>query len=204
MEKQGKRMMWLAGCVGFLVLQGCHHSEDYYRPVSRGYRARSYSSSAYRKSSRAYRAASGGSSWRGENAGPRMGVISVHGEAAEILETEHGVNPVMSAWGWQWELQYSVDDDPDLPVGIVEFVPLVAGLEQGKLFPSLNVLLGLRFPGGWEFCAGPNISPSGGGLTVAVGRSFDFGSMSIPVNLAYVGNEQGQRYSFTFGWNTPQ
>jgi hypothetical protein len=41
----------------------------------------------------------------------------------------------------------------------VEFIPLVAGLEYGRIIPSASVLLGMRNSRtGWEFAIGPNIT----------------------------------------------
>ena len=72
------------------------------------------------------------------------------------------------------------------------------------LIPSGNLLLGIRFPGGFEAVAGPNFSPSGVGMCIALGKTIQSGSMNMPVNLAVVSNEDGQRYSLTFGWNLSQ
>jgi hypothetical protein len=138
-------------------------------------------------------------SWNGESAGPRVGVVHVTGEAVEALRTEFEVEPTLSIWGWQFEYQYLTEEGG--PTGLVEFVPLVAGLEQGQALPSLNMLCGIRTATGNEFVIGPNLSPSGFGLTVAIGRTTKSGSMSMPYNFAVVSNSSSIRYSFTFGWN---
>jgi hypothetical protein len=170
------------------------YRSSYYRPASYEYRYRTPRKPRYERRRK--------SKWSGENAGPRMGALHVTGEAVEILETEFEADPTMTVWGWQFELQYNGDSDG--PIGLVEFVPLVAGLEQGQAFPSMNLLMGIRLPSDWEFCAGPNLSPGGVGMTVAIGRTFRIGEMSMPINVAAVGNDLGYRYSITFGWNLPQ
>lgn len=161
-----------------------------------------------------------------QSAGPRCGVIFVTGNAAKGLRAK-GVDPVLTTWGWQFEYQYETSSEG--PVGLVEFVPLLAGMEQGQAIPSANVLFGLRTAPGWEFVIGPNLGPAsrqdtspepepypgaptaesssqtlGIGLTVAVGKTFKAGPMNFPVNLAVVSNHDGVRYSITFGWNVRQ
>jgi hypothetical protein len=136
------------------------------------------------------------------SAGPRFGLLYITGEAAETLKTEYDAQPIVTAWGWQIEYQY--ETSPDGPTGLVEFVPLIAGMEQGLAIPTANILLGLRTANDKEFVVGPNVSPSGIGLTVAVGKTFHAGPLNLPVNLAIVSNGQGIRYSVTFGWNIRQ
>jgi hypothetical protein len=136
------------------------------------------------------------------SAGPRFGLLYVTGEAAEILKTEYDAQPIVTAWGWQIEYQY--ESSLNGPTGLVEFVPLIAGMEQGLAIPTANVLLGLRTANDNEFVVGPNVSPSGIGLTAAVGKTFHAGPLNLPVNLAIVSNGQGVRYSVTFGWNIRQ
>lgn len=81
---------------------------------------------------------------------------------------------------------------------------MIAGMEQGLAIPTANILLGLRTANDNEFVVGPNVSPSGIGLTAAVGKTFHAGPLNLPVNLAVVSNGQGIRYSVTFGWNIRQ
>jgi hypothetical protein len=131
-----------------------------------------------------------------------MGLIVVTGDAANELKAAYDADPVLTAWGWQFEWQYETSEDG--PVGLIEVVPLIAGLDKGLPLPSANLLLGLRRSDGLEFSAGPNASPSGVGMTVAFGKTFQAGELNMPVNLAVVSNKSGLRYSVTFGWNLRQ
>lgn len=92
--------------------------------------------------------------------GPRMGGVVVFGQAAKILrepsEDKGGFNmyPVMFQFGWQQEWQY-------LSAGkfqaLIEFFPIITGLESGRVIPSINFFNGFRFgKGGWEFAFGPS------------------------------------------------
>jgi hypothetical protein len=136
------------------------------------------------------------------SAGPRVGLVVVAGQAADQLKAAYGADPVLTAWGWQWEYQY--ESTPGGPSGLVEFVPLLLGTEQGLTIPTANLLFGMRTAGDKEFAVGPNITEDGVGLTLAVGKTFRPGGMSLPVNFAVVSGADGVRTSITVGWNLRQ
>jgi len=91
--------------------------------------------------------------------GPRMGASMLFGDAAKIMRApldEGGFNmyPVMFQFGWQKEWQY-------LSAGnfqaLVEFIPMISGLESGKFIPSVTFMNGFRMgKAGWEFAFGPS------------------------------------------------
>lgn len=137
--------------------------------------------------------------------GPRLGVTYVtgHGELWNTLE-RNGVGRVISQFGWHFEYQV-------IPVGggpqfVIEFVPMIGGVEYGKVIPSGSLAMGIRFPSGIEFGLGPNVLLTGGdevvksGLLIGVGKSFGYGGVSIPLNLVWVRNPDGNRFSFVFGY----
>ena len=68
---------------------------------------------------------------------------------------------------------------------------LAGGLDQGVLLPSLNWLVGLRTREGAEFGIGPNITPVGVALAIAVGVTFRAGVLNIPMNFAVVPSKAG-------------
>jgi hypothetical protein len=136
------------------------------------------------------------------SAGPRFGLVHVTGDLALSLEYEHGAKPPLTAWGWQFEYQHETSVGG--PTGLVEFVPFVAGLEQGLSLYSLSVFAGLRTVGGSEFVIGPYVSPNGVGLGVAVGHTFRKGDLNLPVNLSLTNNNHGARCAVTIGWNLRQ
>jgi len=136
--------------------------------------------------------------WVAESSGPRMGLVVATGEAADQLEARD-LDPVLSLLGWQFEMQHQ--GALDGPTGLVQFIPLVAGMEQELSLASLNILFGIRNVSDFEFAAGPYISGTGTGFTVAAGKTFRAGRMAMPVNLGYTSTKEGPRYSLTFGWN---
>jgi hypothetical protein len=77
-------------------------------------------------------------------------------------------------------------------------------VEYGTLIPSGTLAMGVRFPEGYEFGMGPNVLVSDQGLTTAlvmsVGKSFNYGGVSIPLNLVLTTNPDGMRFSFIFGY----
>ena len=87
-------------------------------------------------------------------------------------------------YGWQWESRFA-DGGGDV-VGIVEWIALVGGMEQGLFLPSISSVIGARTANGLEFGVGPNLSLSGIGMLFAVGHNFKSGSLNIPVNLVFM------------------
>lgn len=90
--------------------------------------------------------------------GPRMGFTYVMGEASSILQDAPAnggfdTNPLMFQIGYQWEIKYLNQGNFQ---ALFEIVPIITGLDQGKFFPSLSLLNGLRSNiSGWEFNFGP-------------------------------------------------
>lgn len=90
--------------------------------------------------------------------GPRMGVNWTSGKIGKRLEapkSEGGYNmfPVMSMFGYQYEVQYLSSGEFQ---ALIEFIASVNGLESGTVVPSLTFLNGFRFnKSGWELGLGP-------------------------------------------------
>lgn len=91
--------------------------------------------------------------------GPRMGASMTFGDAAKVLkapESEGGFNmfPTNFQIGWQFEKQYISAGDFQ---ALVEFIPMIGGLESGKFIPSATFINGFRMgKKGWEIGFGPN------------------------------------------------
>lgn len=91
--------------------------------------------------------------------GPRMGFSIATGDAAQVLtapisEGGYDMYPTTFQFGWQKELQYLSAGDFQ---ALVEFFPMIGGLESGKFIPSLTFLNGFRMgKQGWEFAFGPS------------------------------------------------
>lgn len=131
--------------------------------------------------------------------GPRIGFTIVSGTLAEKLRDNLDANPFLTQFGWQFETRLFTTSSGTS--GLFEFVPLIAGLEQGKFLPSLNGLIGLRSAKGLEVGVGPNISVAGAGIAFAVGTSFKSDNINFPVNIAIVPGNQGLRFSLLVGFN---
>ncbi len=134
--------------------------------------------------------------------GPRLGVTYVPGNGmlADRLES-HGFGRLLSQFGWHFE--YQVIPEGGGPQFVIQFVPLLAGVEYSKLIPTATLAIGVRLPSGFEFGMGPNVMISENprsALTVAIGKSIDYGGVSIPINLAISTNPDGQRVSLIFGY----
>lgn len=92
--------------------------------------------------------------------GPRMGAAYVTGDFAAALtapknEGGYGGYPVLSQLGYQYEIQYLTAGNFN---ALVEFLPIVSGLEQGLFIPSIVFMNGFRFgKGNWELAFGPSV-----------------------------------------------
>lgn len=133
--------------------------------------------------------------------GPRIGfTVLTGGAAARAREELPGLNPFLTQFGWQFETR--IFRLPNGTAGLFEFVPLIGGLEQSKFIPSLNALIGIRGPKGFEFGIGPNLTPVSANVALAVGTSFRSGGVNFPLNLAVVPGNGGVRISLLAGFNS--
>ena len=140
--------------------------------------------------------------------GPRFGLTYVLGEGQLKDELDHhDMGRTISQFGWHFEHQ--VVPQGGGPAFVIEFIPLLAGVEYGKVIPNFSLLMGVRSPGGWEVGMGPNLSFSKTivdeveartSLLLGIGKSFRYGGVSIPVNLAYSASPEGDRVSVFFGY----
>ncbi len=135
--------------------------------------------------------------------GPRLGITYLPGNT-ELVDnlSDNDVGRTLSQFGWHFE--YQVVPKGYGPSFVVEIVPLVAGVEYGKFIPSMTLAMGVRFPNGIEFGMGPNLLAGAdniySALVFAVGKSINYGGVSIPLNLVYATNPSGNRVSFIFGY----
>ncbi len=134
--------------------------------------------------------------------GPRLGVTYVVGEGKLSDELKkNGFGRMLSQFGWHFE--YQVIPEGGGPQFVIQFVPLISGVEYNKIFPTATLALGVRLPNGIEFGMGPNLllaEKPRTALTIAVGKSIDYGGVSIPINLAVTTNPEGQRVSLIVGY----
>ena len=144
---------------------------------------------------------------RDDLSGPRFGMTYVigSGEIADRLE-EEGMERALSQFGWHFERR--VTPRGGGPEFVVETVPMISGVEYGKVIPNLTLAMGIRFPDGWEFGIGPNVIAIGAGgdteiqtsLVTAVGYTFRYSGVNLPVNLALAQNPEGTRLSLVLGY----
>lgn len=140
--------------------------------------------------------------------GPRLGVTYVmgQGELWDDLERQ-GMGRTISQFGWHFE--YQIVPKGGGPQFVIEAVPMIGGVEYGKVIPGATLAMGIRFPSGFEFGLGPNataVNPTGAevkvrtSLAIAVGKSFSYGGVSLPLNLVLVTSQRGQRVGIIVGY----
>ena len=145
-------------------------------------------------------------------AGPRIGFTYIGaGPTADFLHegfdfdednTQYGsTGPgYTTQYGWQWESRFA--DGGGEIVGIVEWIVLVAGMEQGKFLPSATSVIGLRTDKGLEFGTGPNLSLSGVGMVFGIGYNFKSGNLNLPVNLVFMPGRSMNGTAYNFNSDT--
>ncbi len=131
--------------------------------------------------------------------GPRVGITALSsGVRARLAEQQIEVGGMISQFGWQFERQFMGAGEGVAPV--TELVLLVGGLDQGVFLPSVSWIVGLRTTGGTEFGVGPNITPAGSALAIALGTTIRQPAITIPITLAVVPSRSGTRVSLLTGW----
>jgi len=135
--------------------------------------------------------------------GPRLGVTYLPGSSSLAQKLrDKGIGTTISQFGWHFE--YQVIPEGGGPSFVIQGIPLVGGVEYGTLIPSMTVAMGIRIPEGVEFGLGPNLilSDRGGmtSLVMSVGKSFNYGGVSIPLNFVFATNPDGNRFSIIFGY----
>ena len=138
--------------------------------------------------------------------GPRLGVtVAPNGDLREELEDQN-MGPILSQFGWHFE--YQVVPEGGGPAFVIQMVPMVAGVEYGKLVPHGTLAMGIRLPSGIEFGIGPNLLYTGDSLYTAlvmgIGKTFNYGGVNIPLNIAFATNPSGYMASFVFGYSIIQ
>ena len=122
--------------------------------------------------------------------GPRVGLtyISAGTTRTRIAEAFNraDITPFVSQFGWQFETRIFTLESGG--AGLVEFIPMIGGLEQGLFLPSASGILGFRAANGIEFGVGPSASLAGFGLVMAAGASFKVGKITFPFNIAFSPN----------------
>ncbi len=93
--------------------------------------------------------------------GPRMGYAFYTGNTADILgmpkhKGGYDIFPGMFQIGWQFEKQYLNEGNFQ---ALVEFIPLISGMDQNLAIPSLTIMNGLRNNLlGIELAVGPTLN----------------------------------------------
>ncbi|MEQ9263292.1 MAG: hypothetical protein RLP14_09040 [Owenweeksia sp.] len=135
--------------------------------------------------------------------GPRVGVTYVPNIDRYNLDEKFNdstlrPNNMVTQFGWQFEWNYF--ETVGGSAGLFEVIPLIGGLDQGLLIPSLNILTGYRDASGFEIGAGPNLNLLNSGFTFAFGYNIKSKHMNFPLNLAYTRSREGGRVTLLVGF----
>jgi hypothetical protein len=138
--------------------------------------------------------------------GPRLGVTYIIGGGdGQLVDKmkKKGIGTTISQFGWHFE--YQIIPEGGGPQFVIQGIPFLGGVEYGTVIPSLTVAMGIRLPDGFEFGMGPNVVATGDrgiatSLVGAIGKSFNYGGVSIPINIAFATSPNGNRVSLVFGY----
>jgi hypothetical protein len=130
--------------------------------------------------------------------GPRMGVTFVSGTHGRDVMRQHNLSSPMSQFGWHFE--QITRPQGGGPMFVVQEVLLLGAVEQGTVVPAGTLLLGIRFPNGFEFGLGPNATPVGTALAIGAGWRLQYGGVAVPFNVAFVTSPGALRISFLTGY----
>ena len=138
--------------------------------------------------------------------GPRIGVTYIgEGRGADSLKElvkeklDVELEPWLTQYGWHFE--YRMFRTESGLTAMTQFIPLVAGLEQGLALPSANLLMGMRTKNGFELGFGPQASMKGVGLVLGAGYTIKGGGLNFPVNLAASLSNQSAAITLITGFN---
>ncbi len=140
--------------------------------------------------------------------GPRVGVGYVFtdwgrfsDEVSEYLSNDLTYYPVMSAFGISLEQRILLGDTRNHFA--FQEILMVNGLEQGTALPIGSFLVGYRDARGFEFGAGPMVSMSGIQILIAMGWTFSFSGVYVPVDISYSipNSSAASSISLTTGFN---
>jgi hypothetical protein len=134
--------------------------------------------------------------------GPRFGLtyVGIKDELRPYLR-DGEFHRIVSQFGWHFESQITTEGGG--PQFVIQFVAMVAGVEHGEFLPNATLAMGVRLPSGFEAGVGPNLQltePVSSALVIAVGKSLNYGGVSIPLNLVYAINPNGNRFSVIVGY----
>ncbi len=135
--------------------------------------------------------------------GPRVGVtyvpnISQYNLGETFNDSTLNPSPWVSQFGWQFEWNYF--ETIGGSAGLFEVIPLIGGLDQGVIIPSLNLLTGYRDASGFEIGAGPNLNMINSGFTLAIGYNIKSKHMNFPLNFAFTRSREGIRTTLLVGF----
>jgi hypothetical protein len=149
--------------------------------------------------------------------GPRVGATYIATAPEEFDEAmteafgemSRSYYPLITQFGLHFEQRVRLGDTDSHFV--FQEVFLIGALDQNSFVPSGTVLIGYRSGAGLEFGLGPNLSMTrvdgeakvGLSVAYAVGWTFSFDDVFVPINLAVVPTPRdGQpRFTFLTGFN---
>jgi hypothetical protein len=124
--------------------------------------------------------------------GPRVGFTYITTDSAVFTEELNRVDYLSGRAYTPFITQFGFNVEERILLGTTkdhfafQEVVLVGGLDQSAAIPTVGVLIGYRSESGFEFGLGPIWSLDGFSVVYAMGWTFNFQNVYVPVNLAVV------------------
>ncbi len=132
--------------------------------------------------------------------GPKVGLTLIAGDLVDDLRRDFRKGPLLLQFGWQVEARFPVSRDRNGAAGYAQLMPLIGGLEEGKILPSITWLIGVRGAKGNRIGFGPTMSLAGPTVTVSAGVTKRSGQLYLPIDLAVQFMERGTIVSLLIGF----
>jgi len=140
--------------------------------------------------------------------GPTLGFTFYNEKAvnatnkALVLDGEDKqVTRIVTQFGWHFERIFFPKTEKEGVAFVVEFIPLIGGVNHGLFLPSITGMIGMRTADGIEFGMGPTYDGFNTSVTYAGGKTFQYGNVHIPFDIAITPWQDGTTVSILTGFN---
>ena len=145
--------------------------------------------------------------------GPRVGLTYIFADRSEFDYSVQQIFPDPGRQYFPFLTQFGVNFEQRIGLGDTQShfafqeVLILGGLDQNFILPSLSTLIGFRSHSGLEFGLGPNFSITSSedgaskiamSVVYAIGWTFSFQGVYVPVNIAVVPTPKDGHVRLTF------
>jgi hypothetical protein len=141
--------------------------------------------------------------------GPRLGFAYLDDELIRTIHKEHNGNEhvghIITQFGWNFEKRFTPNEDG--VTFVWEAIPLIGAIDRDLPLYSIMGIMGIRTAGGIELGVGPRLYSNNDGKDIDFGAvykggmTFQYGRISIPLNMVVAPSQDGTSISVLTGFN---